>query len=182
MRQYEYQPCIPTRGTEVPSGPDWFHELKHDGYRLIVQREGKRVRTISHVVSDFVSGNKALERRIAGAGILHQLVAAAQVHHAARWMMKPVPELTSNVGIQLNKRVSLRLYEAAISLNGRALIWPNSPHPPAKLLTTRGRRVPHRPAAPPFSRDWERLCNSASPTSSCHSLCLSWRRSGFGSI
>src|SRR5947208_13171304 len=40
----KYQPCIPTRGTEVPSGPDWFHEIKHDGYRLIVQREGKRVR------------------------------------------------------------------------------------------------------------------------------------------
>ena len=44
MRQYEYQPCIPTRGTEVPAGPDWFHEIKHDGFRLIVQREGKRVR------------------------------------------------------------------------------------------------------------------------------------------
>ncbi len=37
-------PCIPTRGTEVPAGPDWLHEIKHDGYRLIVQREGKRVR------------------------------------------------------------------------------------------------------------------------------------------
>jgi len=24
--------------------PDWLHEIKHDGYRLIVQREGKRVR------------------------------------------------------------------------------------------------------------------------------------------
>jgi hypothetical protein len=32
-----YQPCIPTRGNEVPAGPDWFHEIKHDGYRLIVQ-------------------------------------------------------------------------------------------------------------------------------------------------
>src|SRR3954447_20732783 len=44
LRKLEYQPCIPTRGTEVPAGPDWFHEIKHDGYRLIVQREGKRVR------------------------------------------------------------------------------------------------------------------------------------------
>src|SRR5438477_10725665 len=43
----EYLPCIPTRGTEVPSGPDWFHEIKHDGYRLIVQREGKRVRLVT---------------------------------------------------------------------------------------------------------------------------------------
>src|SRR4051794_25002791 len=35
LRKLEYQPCIPTRGTEVPSGPDWLHEIKHDGYRLI---------------------------------------------------------------------------------------------------------------------------------------------------
>ena len=47
VRQYEYQPCIPARGTEVPAGPDWFHEIKHDGYRLIVQREGKRVRLLT---------------------------------------------------------------------------------------------------------------------------------------
>src|SRR5947207_5133030 len=47
VRQYEYQPCIPTRGTEVPAGPDWFHEIKHDCYRLIVQREGKRVRLLT---------------------------------------------------------------------------------------------------------------------------------------
>src|SRR6204780_109405 len=38
-----FEPCIPTRGTKVPFGPDWIHEIKHDGYRLIVQREGKRV-------------------------------------------------------------------------------------------------------------------------------------------
>jgi hypothetical protein len=35
---------IPTRGTTVPAGLDWFHEIKHDGYGLIIQRDGKRVR------------------------------------------------------------------------------------------------------------------------------------------
>src|SRR5258708_24406246 len=44
MPKIAFEPCIPTRGTEVPAGPDWLHEIKHDGYRLIVQREGKRVR------------------------------------------------------------------------------------------------------------------------------------------
>jgi bifunctional non-homologous end joining protein LigD len=44
MPQRSFEPCIPTRGTKVPAGPDWIHEIKHDGYRLIVQREGKRVR------------------------------------------------------------------------------------------------------------------------------------------
>jgi bifunctional non-homologous end joining protein LigD len=23
-----------------PSGPDWVHEIKHDGYRMIVRRDG----------------------------------------------------------------------------------------------------------------------------------------------
>jgi ATP-dependent DNA ligase len=44
MRQFKFPPCIPTRGTKVPAGPDWLHEIKHDGYRMIVQREGQRVR------------------------------------------------------------------------------------------------------------------------------------------
>jgi hypothetical protein len=37
-------PCIPTRAHRVPSGPDWVHEIKHDGYRLQVRREGDAVR------------------------------------------------------------------------------------------------------------------------------------------
>jgi bifunctional non-homologous end joining protein LigD len=44
MRKSAFKPCIPTRGTFVPAGPDWLHEIKHDGYRLIVQRDGQRVR------------------------------------------------------------------------------------------------------------------------------------------
>ena len=39
-----FEPCIPTRGTTVPAGPDWLHDIKHDGYRLIIQRESNRVR------------------------------------------------------------------------------------------------------------------------------------------
>src|SRR5215216_6676376 len=38
------EPCLPTSSTRVPVGPDWVHEIKHDGYRLIVRRDGKRVR------------------------------------------------------------------------------------------------------------------------------------------
>jgi bifunctional non-homologous end joining protein LigD len=39
--------CIPTTGTNVPSGPDWLHEIKYDGYRLIVHRDHDRVRLIT---------------------------------------------------------------------------------------------------------------------------------------
>jgi len=44
MRTTAFEPCLPTPAKQVPSGPDWLHEIKHDGYRVIVQREGKRVR------------------------------------------------------------------------------------------------------------------------------------------
>ena len=43
----KYEPCLPTRGTTVPSGPDWIHEIKHDGYRILVTREDKRVHLFS---------------------------------------------------------------------------------------------------------------------------------------
>ena len=44
MLKSPFDPCIPTRGSKVPDRPEWIHEIKHDGYRLIVQRDGKRVR------------------------------------------------------------------------------------------------------------------------------------------
>ena len=39
--------CLPTKSTVVPAGPDWLHEVKYDGYRLRVERDGDRVRLIT---------------------------------------------------------------------------------------------------------------------------------------
>ena len=44
MRNSTFQPCLPTRGTAVPTGKDWLQEIKHDGYRLLIQRDGQGVR------------------------------------------------------------------------------------------------------------------------------------------
>jgi bifunctional non-homologous end joining protein LigD len=38
------EPCIPILAHKPPAGPQWVHEIKHDGYRLIVRRDGERVR------------------------------------------------------------------------------------------------------------------------------------------
>ena len=37
-------PCLPSKVARPPSGPLWVHEIKHDGYRLMVRRDGSRVR------------------------------------------------------------------------------------------------------------------------------------------
>src|SRR3954466_2802019 len=38
------EPCRPSKAPRPPSGPLWVHEIKHDGFRLMVRREGARVR------------------------------------------------------------------------------------------------------------------------------------------
>jgi len=37
-------PCLPSKVARPPSGPLWVHEIKHDGYRLMVRLDGSRVR------------------------------------------------------------------------------------------------------------------------------------------
>jgi ATP-dependent DNA ligase len=44
MPKRVYEPCLPTVATEVPTGPEWLHELKHDGFRLLIHRDSDDVR------------------------------------------------------------------------------------------------------------------------------------------
>jgi bifunctional non-homologous end joining protein LigD len=37
------KPCLLSKVARLPSGPFWVHEIKHDGYRLMVRRDGSRV-------------------------------------------------------------------------------------------------------------------------------------------
>ena len=45
-------PCLPTRAERPPSGPLWLHEIKHDGFRIIARKDGKRVKLYSRSGSD----------------------------------------------------------------------------------------------------------------------------------
>ncbi|MCA1379431.1 DNA ligase [Bradyrhizobium sp. BRP05] len=53
MKHIEF--CIPTAKKVVPSGPDWFHEIKYDGYRVRLERDGDRVRLFSKGGHDWTS-------------------------------------------------------------------------------------------------------------------------------
>ena len=39
--------CLPSPAKHVPTGPNWLHEVKYDGYRLRLDRDGNRVRLIT---------------------------------------------------------------------------------------------------------------------------------------
>ena len=41
------KPCLPMAAPCPPAGPEWLHEIKHDGYRMLAHRDGECARLIS---------------------------------------------------------------------------------------------------------------------------------------
>ena len=54
------RPSIPTIGKAVPTGPDWLHEVKQDGYRLLVRRSGDVVQVITRGGYDWTARYPAI--------------------------------------------------------------------------------------------------------------------------
>jgi bifunctional non-homologous end joining protein LigD len=59
------EPCIPARALKPPAGSDWVHEIKHDGYRLIVRRDGETVRLFTRRGYDWTGRYPAIARAAA---------------------------------------------------------------------------------------------------------------------
>jgi len=49
------EPCLPTPAKAPPSGPNWLNEIKHDGFRLMAQRNAKGVRLYTRNGHDFTA-------------------------------------------------------------------------------------------------------------------------------
>src|SRR5262245_55561834 len=41
------EPCLPSPADRPPSGPDWIHEIKLDGFRMMVRRDRAGVRLLT---------------------------------------------------------------------------------------------------------------------------------------
>ena len=46
------EPCLPSFAKTPPTGPDWIYEIKHDGFRVLARRDGKKLRLISRKGKD----------------------------------------------------------------------------------------------------------------------------------
>jgi ATP-dependent DNA ligase len=46
-------PCLPSRAERPPSGPGWVHEIKHDGFRMMVRRDAAEVRLLTRNANDW---------------------------------------------------------------------------------------------------------------------------------
>jgi bifunctional non-homologous end joining protein LigD len=45
-------PCLPMMAPRPPSGPLWFHEIKHDGFRIIARKNSRRVTLYDRLGND----------------------------------------------------------------------------------------------------------------------------------
>jgi len=45
-------PCLPSKTERLPSGSDWLHEIKHDGFRVIARKNAAQVKLYSRPGND----------------------------------------------------------------------------------------------------------------------------------
>jgi bifunctional non-homologous end joining protein LigD len=45
-------PCLPSKTDKLPSGSDWLHEIKHDGFRVIARKNAAQVKLYSRPGND----------------------------------------------------------------------------------------------------------------------------------
>jgi bifunctional non-homologous end joining protein LigD len=59
------EPCIPTQASRPPAGPQWVHEIKHDGYRLIARKQAGRVRLFTRRGYDWTDRYPLIAKAVA---------------------------------------------------------------------------------------------------------------------
>jgi bifunctional non-homologous end joining protein LigD len=47
------EPCLPSPADKPPSGSNWIHEIKHDGYRLMARRDPVGIRLLTKRGNDW---------------------------------------------------------------------------------------------------------------------------------
>ncbi len=97
------EPCIPTRATKPPVGPQWLHEIKYDGYRLIACKREGRVRLFTRNGFDWSDRYPRISAAVAGLG-----TASATIDGEAVWCDGP--------GLAIFDKLHSRAYDGEVIL------------------------------------------------------------------
>ena len=56
------EPCLPSPADKPPSGSNWIHEIKHDGFRLMARRDPVGIRLITRRGNDWTRATRLWSR------------------------------------------------------------------------------------------------------------------------
>ena len=59
------RPCLPTVAKQAPTGPEWIHEIKYDGYRLLCRLDREAIQFYSRSGQDWTEKLPSLSRAAA---------------------------------------------------------------------------------------------------------------------
>ena len=59
-------PCQPTLVAHPPTGADWLHEVKHDGFGILARKQGERVKIWSRRGADFTDRFSRIAESVRG--------------------------------------------------------------------------------------------------------------------
>jgi hypothetical protein len=62
------EPCLPSPADKPPSGSNWIHEIKHDGYRLMARRDPVGIRLLTRNGNDWTTRYPLVSARPLTAG------------------------------------------------------------------------------------------------------------------
>jgi ATP-dependent DNA ligase len=97
---------------KAPVGPQWIHEIKHDGYRLIVRKQGDRARLFTRRVYDWTARYPLIATAAA------KLRASSAVLDGEAACAYETPRsLISRTASSLNSRVNRRLSMTHLQLH-----------------------------------------------------------------
>jgi bifunctional non-homologous end joining protein LigD len=97
------EPCIPTRASKPPVGPQWIHEIKHDGYRLIARKREGRARLFTRNGFDWTDRYPRISEAVAGLR-----TASATIDGEAVWC--------DGDGLAIFDKLQSRAYDAEVIL------------------------------------------------------------------
>ena len=68
------RPCEPTLVDRPPAGGGWLHEVKHDGFRILVRKLGERTKVWSRRGADFTDRFSGITEAVRGLNVERALI------------------------------------------------------------------------------------------------------------
>lgn len=68
------EPCLPSSAAVPPSGPEWIHEIKHDGFRILARRDIAGVHLFTRSGNDFTLRFPQIVAAVAALPVLSCLI------------------------------------------------------------------------------------------------------------
>src|SRR5262244_740001 len=119
-------PCLPTKTDKLPSGSEWLHEIKHDGFRIIARKNGERVRLYSRPGNDLTHAFVKFVRRHGFQIRLHDL----RHSHATHMLASGVhPKIAQERLGHTSVGITLDLYSHVLPGMQAEAVWPDRPLP-----------------------------------------------------